>query len=140
MSNKKTLALVLLPILAGALAFASFFYKPNSTVTLPEAAPTMARPAQPSLPAGTREISQYKVEGDNVFVNNTICAQMGAPLAPEAMGMFTTAVVYDGPSEIFKGKTLIFNQCCEHCVANFPQKWAKERDQIMRTHGLETAG
>ncbi|QQR89798.1 MAG: hypothetical protein IPJ88_16725 [Myxococcales bacterium] len=78
----------------------------------------------------------YTVQGDVVHVNNETCAMSGSPLDKKDLGKFQSRVTYDGPVAEYQGKTLVFNQCCEMCIKNFPEKWAKERDDIMRTHGL----
>lgn len=133
-TSKKFWLLALLPILAGAVMAGVLFLRPVQQVSAPPAPQFAAEPS--NLPVGVRERAAYKIEGDTVLVNNTICAQMGSPLSADFMGKFTSEVFYDGPIEQFKGKKLIFNQCCEHCAGNFPKKWATERDQIMLTHGL----
>lgn len=133
-SANKVWLLALLPLLAGGAVFAVLFLRPAQRVNVSPAPQFAKQPA--NLPPGVREQAAYKIEGDTVFVNNTICAQMGSPLSADFMGKFTSEVYYDGPIEQFKGKKLIFNQCCEHCAGNFPKKWAAERDQIMLTHGL----
>ena len=61
----------------------------------------------------------------------------GSQLAEKDLGRFESRVVYDGPIERFRGKTLVFNQCCAMCIQSFPTKWAVERDQIMAKFGLE---
>ena len=78
----------------------------------------------------------YEVVGDVVYVNNRQCAVTGSQLAEKDLGRFESRVTYDGPIERFKGKTLVFNQCCPMCIASFPKKWAAERDEIMRKFGL----
>ncbi len=78
----------------------------------------------------------YTIEGDVVFVNNHTCAVSGSPLADKDLTKFQSRVAYDGPVEEFKGKTLVFNQCCNMCIKSFPDMWAKDRDTIMLAHGL----
>ncbi|MBT8470455.1 MAG: hypothetical protein KJN97_17045 [Deltaproteobacteria bacterium] len=74
--------------------------------------------------------------GDVYHVNNRECAMSDSPIAEKDLGRFESRVVYDGPIERFKGKTLVFNQCCSMCIESFPKKWAAERDQIMAKFGL----
>lgn len=97
-------------------------------------------PGASTRPAGVGEWAPFEIRGDIVQVNNSICAQSGSQMAPETLGKFTSRVVYDGPDERFRGKTLVFNQCCHGCVLKFPAKWAAERDRIMRFHGLVVTG
>ncbi len=77
-----------------------------------------------------------RLVGDVYYVNNRQCAMSDSPIAEEDLGRFESRVVYDGPIERFKGKTLVFNQCCSMCIESFPEKWAAERDQIMAKFGL----
>ncbi len=84
--------------------------------------------------------SRYTIDGDVVHVNNRKCAMSGSPLAENNLEEFQSRVQYDGPVEEFKGKTLVFNQCCNMCIKNFPGKWATERDAIMQEHGLVPPG
>ncbi len=78
----------------------------------------------------------YEVSGDVVYVNNRHCAMSDSPIAEKDIGRFESRVVYDGPIERFRGKTLVFNQCCANCIESFPKKWDEERDQIMQKLGL----
>lgn len=78
----------------------------------------------------------YDVSGDIVHVNNRQCAMSDSPIAAKDLGRFESRVQYDGPIERFRGKTLVFNQCCPNCIKSFPAKWAKDRDQIMDRFGL----
>lgn len=73
---------------------------------------------------------------DVYYVHNRQCAMSDSPIAEKDMGRFESRVVYDGPIERFRGKTLVFNQCCSMCIESFPAKWAAERDQIMAKFGL----
>lgn len=90
----------------------------------------------PVLPEGVGEQAPYRVEGDTVFVNNRICAVSHSPLDPHNLDRFVSRVKYNGPIAKFKGKTLLFNQCCEMCIQNFPSLWKSERDAVLRFHGL----
>jgi hypothetical protein len=78
-----------------------------------------------------------EVVGDVVIVHNRRCAMNGAPIPPEALGRWTSRVLYDGPVDAYRGKTLVFNQCCPDCVDSFPALWAQDRDRIMREMGLD---
>lgn len=80
--------------------------------------------------------SGYEILGDVVYVHNRTCAMSGSPIAEKDLGRFESRVSYDGPIERFRGKTLVFNQCCANCIESFPKKWAAERDQIMANFGL----
>lgn len=82
---------------------------------------------------------RYEVSGDIVYVNNRHCAMSDSVIAEKDLGRFESRVTYDGPIKQFRGKTLVFNQCCANCIASFPKKWATERDQIMRKFGLAQA-
>ncbi len=85
------------------------------------------------------EKAPYRIEGDVVYVNNRLCAVSHSPLNPHKLSQFVSRVKYDGPAKDFRGKTLVFNQCCDMCIGKFPSMWTQERDTIMRFHGL-TAG
>jgi len=76
--------------------------------------------------------SGYEVSGNVVYVNNRDCAMSDSLIAEKDLGRFESRVTYDGPIEQFRGKTLVFNQCCANCIESFPKKWAAERDQIMQ--------
>ncbi len=90
----------------------------------------------PGATAAGGEHAPYEVQGDTVYVNNRICAYSGSLMSQEQLGRFVSNVRYDGPDEKFRGKTLVFNQCCGMCLSAFPEKWERERDSIMRFHGL----
>ncbi|HLB59423.1 MAG TPA: hypothetical protein VJL87_05005 [Bdellovibrionota bacterium] len=106
-------------------------------------------PSTPAQPQATNnassqtddvgEQSEFKISGDKVEVNNHICASSKSPMEQEGLGRFTSEVVYQGSDPRFakfKGKKLIFNQCCEGCVAKFPEQWAENPEVIMAFHGL----
>lgn len=88
----------------------------------------------------TGEISKYKIIGDTIYVNNHICASSHSPMEKEALGIFTSKVKYNGTDPLFKkfkGKTLVFNQCCEGCIQAFPKQWADGAEEILAFHGLD---
>lgn len=82
------------------------------------------------------ERAPYHIDGDRVLVNNRICAVSRTPMPVDSLGTYVSEVEYDGPIEQFRGKRLVFNQCCEMCVKSFPAQWASGRDEIMKFHGL----
>ncbi len=114
---------------------AESFRENRRTDAQPES-PASMMPSQAQTSEAAGELASYRADGDVVFVNNHICAVSGSPLDPHTLGRFVSRVRYDGPIEKFRGKTLVFNQCCAMCIESFPKKWAMERDQIMRFHGL----
>jgi len=71
----------------------------------------------------------YHVQGDTVHVNNEYCAVSGTKLKKEDMGRWTSTVIY-------QGKKLVFNQCCEMCIGQFPSLWENHTDEILQKHGL----
>lgn len=91
-------------------------------------------------PRSERDESGFEVVDDVVYVNNRKCTMSGSTIAEEDLGRFESRVEYDGPIERFRGKTLVFNQCCPKCIEDFPAKWAVERDDIMRAFGLAHSG
>ena len=93
-------------------------------------------PQQSTLPPGVGELAPYRIEGDVVYVNNRICAVSHSPLREGQLDRYQSRVVYDGPDPRFRGKTLVFNQCCPMCIQTFPELWRQHRDRIMRYHGL----
>lgn len=77
--------------------------------------------------------------GTMMHVNNKICASSHTPMVENDIGKFTSTVVYSGsnPKFIkFKGKTLIFNQCCSDCIEKFKTQWKENPEAIMEFHGL----
>ena len=100
-----------------------------------EAAQAAAEAAKAAEAADAARVG-YEIVGEVVHVNNRQCAVTGSELADKDLGRFESRVVYDGPIARFKGKTLVFNQCCPMCIASFPKKWAAERDEIMQNFGL----
>ena len=91
------------------------------------------------IDAAEQNTAAERLVGDVYYVNNRQCAMSDSPIAEEDLGRFESRVIYDGPIERFKGKTLVFNQCCSMCIESFPKKWAAERDQIMAEFGLTSA-
>lgn len=85
---------------------------------------------------GVGEKAPYEIKGDKVLVNNELCAVSRTPMRKTQLGQFTGEVKYDGPIEKFQGKTFVFNYCCAMCQNSFPEKWAAEKDEIMKYHGL----
>jgi hypothetical protein len=124
------------------IVLALFACNPPSDAVDRETLSYEASPAEMGASAATSavqhpaELARYRIEGDRVYVNNTVCAYSRTPLHDEQLGEYTSEVVYDGPIKTFQGKTLVFNQCCPMCVDAFPGKWKDERDEIMRFHGL----
>ncbi len=85
---------------------------------------------------GVGEHAPYVIDDEMVYVNNQLCAVSHSALLKHEVGKYSSRVEYDGDYPLFKGKTLIFNQCCEKCVNAFPEKWKRERDHVLRYHGL----
>lgn len=94
------------------------------------------RSAPQEIDTAEHNAAAERLVGDVYYVNNRQCAISDSPIAENDLGRFESRVVYDGPIERFKGKTLVFNQCCSMCIESFPEKWAAERDQIMAKFGL----
>ncbi len=125
----KTMALMLMPGLFGLAAC--------NPAPAPSASALRAGSAAPVRDVGEpAEMARYEVQGDTVMVNNTICAYSRSPIGTELLGQYQSRVRYEGPIAAFRGKTLVFNQCCPMCVDAFGEKWEAERDQIMKFHGL----
>lgn len=94
----------------------------------------------PSMAFAPGETAQYVVKDDVVNVNNTLCAESRGPLGKEVMGKFTSTVKYTGNDpkfKKFKGKNLVFNQCCPMCAAKFDGKWKENAEEIMTFHGMK---
>jgi len=83
------------------------------------------------------EMSPYLIEGDTVFVNNQYCASSRTLMAKENLGKWISTVEYTGENPKFKGKKLIFNQCCSGCMQAFPTQWQDNSKGILHFHGLE---
>lgn len=115
-------------------------YQPKSPSATGEKAQAVAPQAAPvplgKVKAEVGEKAPFEIKGDTVYVNNRICAYSGTWMREDTLGNFISKVEYDGPDPRFKGKTLIFNQCCGGCIGAFPAKWKAERDKIMHFHGL----
>ena len=116
-----------------ATAVSAMYWSANQRA---EAAAQAAAEAVKAAEAADAARVGYEIAGDVVHVNNRQCAVTGSQLAEKDLGRFESRVIYDGPIERFKGKTLVFNQCCPMCIASFPKMWAEERDAIMRKFGL----
>lgn len=89
--------------------------------------------------AETGEKVTPMVMGKMVHVNNRICASSHTPMTEGSLGQFTSQVVYEGSDPRyakFKGKTLIFNQCCTDCITKFKAQWKDNPEAIMQFHGL----
>jgi hypothetical protein len=90
--------------------------------------------------ASQGEKAPFEIKGDTVKVNNSICASSGSPMDKSTLGDFTNNVTYEGNDPKFakyKGKTLVFNQCCGGCIAKFPGQWKENPEKIMAFHGLK---
>lgn len=85
---------------------------------------------------GIGEKADYVVDGETVYINNRLCAVSHSRLDPQNLDEYTSRVRYDGPFEAFKGKTLVFNQCCDMCIKKFPNMWRESRDEILKYHGI----
>lgn len=85
---------------------------------------------------GEGEVAPYVIDGETVYVNNGLCAVSHSRLDPQNLNEFTSRVRYDGPLEAFRGKTLVFNQCCEMCIKKFPDMWEENSDKILKYHGV----
>jgi len=83
------------------------------------------------------EKSPFEIKGDIVQVNNQYCAASHSWMKKEDLGKWTNTVEYKGSNPKFKGKKLVFNQCCGMCLERFPPMWEKDQDGIMKFHGLE---
>lgn len=92
----------------------------------------VAAAAQP--PRGER--APWRIDGDRVLVNNRVCAVSRTPMPEAGLGTYVSEVAYEGPIQVFRGKRMVFNQCCGMCVESFPTLWAAKRDEIMKFHGL----
>jgi hypothetical protein len=85
----------------------------------------------------TGEKAPYVIQGDTVNVNNQYCAATHSLMDKKGLGEWTNTVEYKGTNPKFKGKKLVFNQCCGMCIQRFPGMWEKEQEKIMKFHGLE---
>lgn len=97
---------------------------------------TSRTPIEEQAPVTRGETAAYTVEGDVVRVNNTRCAVSRSPLDPVKLDAFTSTVAYEGADPRFRGKKMVFNQCCAMCNERFPALWAADPDGILRYHGL----
>ena len=78
--------------------------------------------------------------GNMVHVNNKICASSHTRMDAKDVGKFTSKVVYRGSDPKYakyKGKKLIFNQCCTDCIIKFKTQWKENPEAIMEYHGLK---
>ena len=91
-------------------------------------------------PASPGEKAPFRVEGSIVKVNNRLCAVSRTRMAEGALGQFVSRVAYKGPSERFRGRIMVFNQCCAGCVQTFPKLWAERSEEILSFHGLLPQG
>ncbi|MBI2608425.1 MAG: hypothetical protein HYW47_02370 [Deltaproteobacteria bacterium] len=100
---------------------------------------TTALPSQLTTQTESQEGEKapYEIKGETVSVNNQYCAVSHSKMEKEDLGKWTNTVEYKGDNPQFKGKKLVFNQCCGGCIQRFPQMWSDEQDQIMQFHGLE---
>ncbi|NOY27231.1 MAG: hypothetical protein GXP62_15285 [Oligoflexia bacterium] len=137
------IAIVLPLAIAGLIA--------GCDTTAPDAAATPA-PASASAPAPTAqsgrtltstaksadgEVAQYEIVGDTVYVHNHLCAVSHSPLADDKLDKFVSTVTYQGDDPRFKGKQMVFNQCCNMCIKRFPAMWAEDPNSILAFHGLQ---
>lgn len=83
------------------------------------------------------EVAQYEIIGDTVYVHNRLCAVSHSPLAEDKLGKFVSKVAYQGDDPRFKGKQMVFNQCCKMCIKSFPTMWAEDPDSVLAFHGLQ---
>ena len=86
----------------------------------------------------TGEKAPFQVVDDTVHVNNSHCAVSHSQMKGEDLGKWTNTVEYQGANEKFKGKKLVFNQCCEMCLKQFPEMWEESADEILKYHGLSS--
>ncbi len=75
--------------------------------------------------------------GDTVLVNNTRCPMSGRLIPPDVRERWRVDLVYGGPDETYRGKTLRFNTGSAECAAQLPELWSGERDAVMERAGLD---
>lgn len=75
--------------------------------------------------------------GDTVVVNNTRCPMSGRLIPPDVRERWRVDLVYGGPDETYRGKTLRFNTGSTECAAQLPELWSGERDAVMERAGLD---
>lgn len=124
--------LVALSLLAAACSSGEPDARTDDGGRTPEPPSATTAPADESL----GETARYVVDGDTVLVNNELCGVSRTRMGPETLGKFVSRVTYSGPNEEFRGKTLLFNQCCAMCLDRFPKRWADDPDEILAFHGL----
>lgn len=105
-----------------------------SSAAVTTSAASAPAPAEAAEEVG--EQARWTVEGDTVHVNNHLCAVSHSPLDVKKLDKFQSRVAYTGDDPRFKGKEMVFNQCCAMCIQSFPGQWEDGSEAVLKFHGL----